>query len=92
MVAFRTNIALMNKRIDDRKKEILETEKKALERIERLEEQLDERLRAIDRKQNVMLQMLVDIARKSGVDNRITDALVTLLSNEDLPPRTSRGD
>lgn len=93
LVAFRTNIALMNKRIDDRKKEIVEAEKRVTELVEHMEEHLDMRLKAIDRKQTVMLQMLVDIARKSGVDNRITDALVTLLSEEAVPPhRTSRGD
>lgn len=94
LVAFRTNMALMNRRIDDRKKEIEAAEKRAVERIEHLEEHLEARLKAIDRKQTVMLQMLVDIARKAGVDNRITDALVTLLSNaeESVSPRPSRGD
>lgn len=92
LVAFRTNIALMNKRIDDRKKEIEEAERRAIQRIEHLEEHLDLRLKNIDRKQTVMLQMLVDIARKSGVDNRITDALVTLLSEDPTQSRPSRGD
>lgn len=82
LVAFRTNIALMNRRIDDRKKEIADMEAKFSRRMEEVEEAINIRLGAIERKQSLQLQIIADIARKVGADSRFSDVIVQYLSEE----------
>jgi hypothetical protein len=71
LVAFRTKLALMDRRIEARKT--------ALEQFER---KIEERLGGIDRRQTLILQIVADIARKIGVDSRFSDAVVQFLSDE----------
>jgi hypothetical protein len=84
LVAFRTKIALMDKRIQERKDEIM-----------RLERDLTQRLDAIDRRQGLILEIVADVARKVGADARFSDAVVRFLSEElrtdrPAPPRDAR--
>lgn len=71
VVAFRTKIALMDRRIESRKSEIFA-----------LEEKLTTRLEAINRRQALMLDIVADIARKVGADARFSDAVVRFLAEE----------
>lgn len=80
LVAFRTKLALMDRRIESRRKEIIE-----------LEQSLTQRLDAFDRRQTLILQIVADIARKVGVDSRFSDAVVQFLSEEARPARDRRG-
>lgn len=70
-VAFRTRLALMDRRIQSRKTEIEELEKSVMQRLD-----------TIDRRQALVLEIVADIARKVGVDSRFSDAVVRFLSEE----------
>lgn len=82
LVAFRTRLALMDRRIDDRKAEIdreiadRKTENEALER------RISDHMEKMDRRSIEQLRMTADIARKVGVDNRFTDAVLRMLADE----------
>lgn len=71
LVAFRTRLALMDKRMDG-------SETKADERHEAITRRLD----TIDRRQIVTLQIMADVASKLQIDGRFTDMLVKFLAEE----------
>jgi hypothetical protein len=71
LVAFRTKIAIMDRRINDRRTE-----------IEKLEEKITDRLDTIDRRQALVLEIVADVARKVGADARFSDAVVRFVAEE----------
>lgn len=82
LVAFRTRLALMDRRIDDRKAEIDREIADRKAEIEALERRNSEHLERMDRRSIEQLRMTADIARKVGVDNRFTDAVLRMLADE----------
>jgi hypothetical protein len=76
LVAFRTKLALMDRRIEARKAETAT-----------LRTELTARLHGIERRQIVTLQILADLARKEGVDARWSDALIRFITaDQDSEP------
>lgn len=52
------------------------------QRVASLETHIDERLDLISRRQMLTLEILADLARKEGIDNRFSDAIVRFLAEE----------
>jgi hypothetical protein len=73
LVAFRTRLALADRR------------------VETLESHIDERLDLISRRQMLTLEIVADLARKEGIDNRFSDAIVRFLAEESNMPRAGGG-
>lgn len=86
VVAFRTKIALMDKRFDDQDRTITLAAEERSRMIKQLDEEIEKRLTAIERKQSLILDVLVDIARKVGVDARFSDTVIRFLRDADAPP------
>lgn len=82
IVAFRTRLALMDRRIDDRKAEIEREIADRKAENEALERRIVEHNEKMDRRSIEQLRMTADIARKVGVDNRFTDAVLRMLADE----------
>lgn len=75
LVTFRTRLALADYREKTRTRE---------RNVERAE--LERRLDDLDRRQLIQLQLLADVAKKLGLENRFSDTLVRFLA-EDQPAR-----
>lgn len=98
LVTFRTRLALIDRELELRKAEIL-AHKGVTEAIIRdarqdsarvsleLENRIMERLNAIDRRLSFTLEMVADIARKSGADQRFSDRILKFLADETGEPR-----
>jgi hypothetical protein len=90
LVAFRTRFVVIEKGLVDRKAEL---DREAAERkaeFERMETELLARVSAVDRRSLVILQIVADIAKKVGVDQRMSDTLLKFMSDELGPQK--RGD
>lgn len=82
LVTFRTRLALMDREIGDLKHALKELRE---ENQKRHEENQDLWTRAMDdlnRRQNMVLEIVAGIARKVGVDARFSDTLLRFLSEE----------
>jgi hypothetical protein len=67
LVAFRTRLALNDKRMDGHDARVLE---------------LQRRFDLIDRRQIVTLEILADIANKLGIDGRFSDLVMKFLADD----------
>lgn len=91
LVAFRTRFALLENAIAQRTKAETDAAVLRAKELAEIEARLDARLDAFDRRQMMTLQILADVAKKVGVDQRFSDTLVRFLS-EEAGAKTPRGD
>lgn len=70
-VAFRTKLALMDRRIESRKTEIAN-----------LDATLTRKLSSIERKQTLLLEIMANVANKVGVDKRFSDIIIQFLADD----------
>ena len=86
LVAFRTRLALLDRDIASNKRagelQISALRDDAQRLHSGLENRIMTRLDALDRRQSFLLQMVADIAQKSGADQRFSDAVVRFLAEE----------
>lgn len=89
VVTFRTRIVVIEREIiaakeaeARRERDEVERRKKHDEAMEALEERIRDRLEQFDRRQLFMLQLLSDIAKKVGVDQRLGDTIVQFMTDE----------
>ena len=86
LVAFRTRLALIDRDIATNKHtaevQVRAVREDSQRTMTNLENRLIDRLDAIDRRQSFLLQMVADIAHKSGADQRFSDAVVRFLAEE----------
>lgn len=68
-VGLRTRLAIMQRDIDDVKRQSEEAQR-----------QLDEKLERMERKQLLTLEIMSGVARKVGADHRFTDQVVQFLA------------
>lgn len=96
LVAFRTKIALIDREIKQwntskkawqaaRQREIDDIKAAHVEDLAKLERQLADRLKLIERRGWASLRITADIANKVGVDGRFSDQLMRMLAQEDEP-------
>jgi hypothetical protein len=71
VVALRTRLAMMGRDISDNKRQ-----------IDRLEREIEQRLKMMDRRSVFALQIMADVARKVGADGRFSDQVIRMLSDE----------
>lgn len=82
LVAFRTRFVVIENQLIQRKADL---DREAVERktqYERMEAELLARVAAVDRRSLVILQVVADIAKKVGVDQRMSDTLLKFMSEE----------
>lgn len=82
LVAFRTRFAVLETSIANRDKAMKEEFDRRTLELEAIEKRIDTRLDALDRRTIMSLQILADIAKKVGVDQRFSDTLVRFLADE----------
>lgn len=86
LVAFRTRFAVLETSISARDKALREDMDRRAAELEAIEKRIDARLDALDRRTIMSLQILADIAKKVGVDQRFSDTLVRFLADEAPSP------
>lgn len=87
LVAFRTRFVVIEMRLDERKKAIDSEAEDRRVAFERLELEVMAKLDRIDRRSMMTLQIAADLAKKIGVDKRLTDTLVRFLTEEGVADR-----
>lgn len=87
LVAFRTRFVVIEMKLAERKKAADEEAQKRQEAFERVEAEVMSKLAAIDRRSMMTLRIAADIAKKVGVDQRLSDTLVRFLTEEGFADR-----
>lgn len=82
LVAFRTRFALLETAMATRDKAMKEEFDRRAAELEAIERRIDARLDTLDRRTIMSLQILANVAKKVGVDNRFSDTLVRFLADE----------
>jgi hypothetical protein len=82
LVAFRTRFVVIEAKLESRKQELDREAEDRKAEFERMEQELLHRIAAVDRRSLVILQVVADIAKKVGVDNRMSDTLLKFMSEE----------
>lgn len=91
LVAFRTRFVVIENQLIQRKADLDREAADRKQQYERMEAELLARVAAVDRRSMVILQVVADIAKKVGVDQRMSDTLLKFMS-EELGNRPDRGD
>lgn len=89
LVAFRTRFVVIEMKLDQRKQSIDDEAKARQEAFARVEADVMDKLAAIDRRSMMTLRITADIAKKVGIDQRISDTLVRFLTDEGLADRAA---
>lgn len=82
LVTFRTKLALMDREIDDLKRELKAHRVETAKRHEENQTLWADHVEQMNRRQSMVLEVVAGIARKVGTDSRFSDALLRFL-NED---------
>ncbi len=90
LVAFRTRFAVLETSIASRDKAMKEDAERRAAELEALETRIDAKLDSLDRRTIMSLQILADIAKKVGADQRFSDTLVRFLADESPSPQAPR--
>lgn len=91
LVAFRTRFVVIEGQLTQRKADLDREAAERKKEFERMEAELLARVAAVDRRSLVILQIVADIAKKVGVDQRMSDTLLKFMS-EELGSRSERSD
>jgi transposase len=92
LVAFRTRFVVIEMKLDQRKTAIDDEAKARQAAFEKVEAEVMAKLAAIDRRSMMTLRIAADIAKKVGIDQRMSDTLVRFLTEEGLADRSPRED
>ncbi len=90
LVAFRTRFVVIEMKLAERKTAIDNEAVARQQAFERVEAEVMDRLEAIDRRSMMTLQIVADVAKKVGVDQRLSDALVRFLVEDGPVDRNGR--
>lgn len=82
LVAFRTRFVVIEGQLAQRKTDLDAEAADRKEEFERMEAELLQKVSAIDRRSMMTLRIVADIAKKVGVDQRMSDTLLKFLSDE----------
>lgn len=82
LVAFRTRFVVIEGQLSQRKADLDREAEERKKEFERMEAELLARVAAVDRRSLVILQIVADIAKKVGVDQRMSDTLLKFMSEE----------
>lgn len=92
LVAFRTRFVVIEMKLAEKKQAADKEVEDRKAEFERVEAEVMRRLTAIDRRSMMTLQIVVDVAKKVGVDQRLSDTLVRFLTEETVADRSAPMD
>lgn len=82
LVAFRTKLALMDREIAGLKEDLQMLREENQQRHKENQDLWTTAMEEMNRRQNMVLEIVAGIARKVGVDARMSDTLIRYLSEE----------